>query len=684
MSKFIGLVSAYAYAKSKGYTGTEEEFAILMAEYASVTETAVEAVRIATESAQSAAAASSDVNKAAATVTQQAAQVHDDAETSSESAATASEAKETAVDKALDSEAYALGTRDGEDVGTSDPAYHNNAKYYAESVSTSVQTATEAAQTATQKASEAQASASAAAESARTLTIDATLTQAGQAADSKAVGNVFANIGYTEDKSVNLLNPSELEAGRIISSSSSVLHTGTYDTDYRTTGFMPVEAGKKYGFYYKTSGNIVNLNVANIWAYDINKDGLSYVGSIASNPDGTTYITAPNNSKYIRASIVTAAVTTYGLLQFSETDGTAPSDIVEYFNKAYLDGYTQKDEFNALKTDVDSIGENFTDVYRDLTGIITSSKYINGNGTITDISSNNYKILTVQASPAKKYKITGSAYYNTYYYAFYDENGNFISGLKATESGTTSVVYDVMATAPQNAKTLVAASNDGTQNIKGVVRKASTNSMLWTDKKWVVFGDSITEVNARTTKHYFDYVSEKTGITIYNMGNSGSGYAREQDIGTAFYQRISAVPTDADVITIFGSFNDLGAGIPLGTASDTGTTTLGGCINATLDNLYTAFPLANVGVVTPTPWTDANPTNEPNSASEYVQLIRDICNKRSIPCLDLFHCSALRPWEASFRELAYSKDGGAGCHPDETGHKIIASRFKAFLETLLM
>ena len=56
MSKFIGLVSAYAYAQSKGYTGTEEEFAILMAEYASVTETAVEAVRIATESAQSAAA----------------------------------------------------------------------------------------------------------------------------------------------------------------------------------------------------------------------------------------------------------------------------------------------------------------------------------------------------------------------------------------------------------------------------------------------------------------------------------------------------------------------------------------------------------------------------------------------------------------------------------------------------
>lgn len=57
--------------------------------------------------------------------------------------------KSLAERQAENSEAYALGTRDGEDVGSSDPAYHNNAKYYAESVGTSAQIATEAAQTAT-------------------------------------------------------------------------------------------------------------------------------------------------------------------------------------------------------------------------------------------------------------------------------------------------------------------------------------------------------------------------------------------------------------------------------------------------------------------------------------------------------------------------------------------------------
>lgn len=76
VNKNLGHATAYGYAKSKGYTGTEEEFAELMAAYASVAQ---------------------------------------DAEASKQN-----------------SEAYAVGTRDGVDVGSGDPAYHNNSKYYAE------------------------------------------------------------------------------------------------------------------------------------------------------------------------------------------------------------------------------------------------------------------------------------------------------------------------------------------------------------------------------------------------------------------------------------------------------------------------------------------------------------------------------------------------------------------------
>ena len=68
----------------------------------------------------------------------------------------------------------------------------------------------------------------------------------------------------------------------------------------------------------------------------------------------------------------------------------------------------------------------------------------------------------------------------------------------------------------------------------------------------------------------------------------------------------------------------------------------------------------------------------------YSAAIVEICKRRSIPCLDLYHCSNLRPWEAKFRELFYTRDNGGGCHPDENGHAILAPKFAAFLEYLIM
>lgn len=104
--KDLGMVTAYAYAMSEGYTGTEKEFAELMASYATVAEQA--------------------------------------------------EASATAADgSAKDSEAYAVGKRGGTDVGSSDPAYHNNAKYYANQAGGSATTASTKAGEAAQSASDA-------------------------------------------------------------------------------------------------------------------------------------------------------------------------------------------------------------------------------------------------------------------------------------------------------------------------------------------------------------------------------------------------------------------------------------------------------------------------------------------------------------------------------------------------
>ena len=172
------------------------------------------------------------------------------------------------------------------------------------------------------------------------------------------------------------------------------------------------------------------------------------------------------------------------------------------------------------------------------------------------------------------------------------------------------------------------------------------------------------------------------------MGVSGTGYKNYENTNKAFYQRILNVPTDADVITIFGSGNDCGGNYTIGEVTDTGTDTLCGCINKTIDNLYSVLPTAQLGIITPTPWSGFNPANDNNIMAQYSSKIVEICRRRGIPCLDLYHCSGMRPWDASFRTLMYplnsAGDEHEGVHPNELGHAFFASKIQAFLETLIL
>ena len=263
-----------------------------------------------------------------------------------------------------------------------------------------------------------------------------------------------------------------------------------------------------------------------------------------------------------------------------------------------------------------------------------------------------------------------------------------------------------------------------------IISIAEGGSLLekWKGLKWVAFGDSLTEHNIRATKNYHDYINEWTGISVVNRGVGGSGYKYLYDESKAFYQRIQTqTDEDADVVTIFGSGNDLhlnnGVPIyPLGDVDDTGTETVCGCINATLDWLQANRPLMPLGIISMTPWRTNGGVPSANQDA-YVDKLEQICRKRGIPYLDLYHCSNLHPNSSEFKNIAYKRDGtysassqgvtGAiqvtadnlsivrafgvsnaqigdwvlpnltGVHPDEDGQKFFAPRIKAFLEELI-
>jgi lysophospholipase L1-like esterase len=286
--------------------------------------------------------------------------------------------------------------------------------------------------------------------------------------------------------------------------------------------------------------------------------------------------------------------------------------------------------------------------------------------------------------------------------------------------------------------------------------KKDTNAALndagkkWIGKKWAAVGDSLTELipsgaNSKTSKHYHHYIAEETGIIAVDMGRSGSGYAKRKDEGLAFFQRIVTAPDDVDVVTIFGSVNDLTTNMALGDATDNileadtaaEPTTICGHINRAVNVLFAMLPTVRLGLITPAPTKVYRPFDTDNNLLvDYAKKIVEICHLRGIPCLDLFHCSGLRPWEKVYRDALFSKDiewrmvslnpgsgvykdgakytgdptAGAlvegartesgeavyldengvyyspanqGTHPNEEGQALIASRIKAFLETLL-
>lgn len=294
----------------------------------------------------------------------------------------------------------------------------------------------------------------------------------------------------------------------------------------------------------------------------------------------------------------------------------------------------------------------------------------------TEDSVNYYTSLPIKLNVGK-YKIDLSAWSNVSVVTKCTENGTPIEMIVVgNENGSSTYTFTLI----EECFVTFCYSTGTLQPIYLYTLDTTDKNKEFLGYKWCCIGDSLTEHNIRTTKNYEQYVSESTGIKVVNLGVSGTGYKA----GNNFYARVQSIPLDSDVVTIFGSGNDLSTDTPLGNVTDTGFNTLCGCINETIDAIINRIPTVNLGIVTPTPWKDFPPTTPNNSMDLYSHALVEICKRRSIPCLDLYHCSNLRPWTKEGRDACYSKDGGNGVHPNEQGHKLIAPRFKALLESLIL
>ena len=273
-----------------------------------------------------------------------------------------------------------------------------------------------------------------------------------------------------------------------------------------------------------------------------------------------------------------------------------------------------------------------------------------------------------------------------------DYAGSTTSGmatLSITRDGETTTVDSGTATATVQGGDILSVDGGSVTFLLKVLREVYVDSIgVWSGKKWVAFGDSLTDETINADKKYYRYIEEKTGITVVVMGAGGTGYYKGYDSGTAYGQRMANVPADADVITIFGSVNDWhtkSANVEMGNASDTMEAgTLAGYINECIDVAIEKAPYAQIALVTPMDYSGL-----PSDTLEGIaNIIKAVAAYRQIKCLDLYHESGFRvdnPTFAAVYTTDYSETAEIYGHPSNLAHEqLIAPEFMELLKRMLL
>lgn len=138
-----------------------------------------------------------------------------------------------------------------------------------------------------------------------------------------------------------------------------------------------------------------------------------------------------------------------------------------------------------------------------------------------------------------------------------------LTGITVTATysdGTSEVVTDYTISGTLTAgqdNTITVTYQGKAATFQVTVEQVTPTGATLADYKWVAFGDSLTDPTASGGKYKYHYwINRLTGMEVSVHGKGGTGHWSTKDSGTCYYQRMSSIPTDADIITIFGSVND--------------------------------------------------------------------------------------------------------------------------------
>lgn len=218
--------------------------------------------------------------------------------------------------------------------------------------------------------------------------------------------------------------------------------------------------------------------------------------------------------------------------------------------------------------------------------------------------------------------------------------------------------------------------------LKDTMINSLNNFSFYKNKKITCFGDSITAQN-----QWQPHVANYFGCTMINKGVGGTTVFNnnhreviegiERNSWMCSDDRINLIPSDSDVILVFGGHNDWGYNnLQMGVLGDGDLidSTFKSAYSLMLKKLITKFP--NARIITMTPVGGRTETEKGNSDKQYY--IRDLCmtdfakavkevsSYYGIPCIDINSESYI----STLNHDTYIADV---IHPNSEGGKLIAN-----------
>lgn len=272
------------------------------------------------------------------------------------------------------------------------------------------------------------------------------------------------------------------------------------------------------------------------------------------------------------------------------------------------------------------------------------------------------------------------------------ENINWTKSYLVTQDGYYAFVLGMADDSTLLSKKII----DGTLELKIIKNSIIEN---FENYNVLVFGDSITEYNFTAKENWLKRTDKALQFaSVKNLAVGGTGIVRGG--ANAWLEKLKTIDNSNqyDLILIMGNMNDFsqhGEGFTsdtIGTFEDEGNTTQYGAVKTFIKNLQEKFPTTQIGWITSQPrqyLSSDSDADNPVTSDGYLYgkksvfekangAIKEVCEDRSIPVLDLFHNSGFNIPNEQTR-LKYFYNDGNLVHPNDKGHEILAKKIISWI-----